>query len=95
MELQHQNAALDKRLNQMAEQQALVTKSADESSSAASIHASNVPVSPHKLMETELKQLKSKLKNATNEISKHLTTIKTLKAEHQEKDEQIRQLQER
>ncbi|XP_067886595.1 centlein isoform X2 [Heterodontus francisci] len=94
-ELQQQKDVLDKRLNQMAEQQALVTRSADECSSLASNHTHNTPATPHKPMESELKQLQSKLKNATNEISKHITTIKTLKADHQEKDEQIRQLQER
>ncbi|XP_078071439.1 centlein [Mustelus asterias] len=94
-ELQHQNDALDKRLNQMAEQQAPVTRPADESSSSASNRAFNIPVTPHKPLEAELKQLQSKLKNATSEISKHLTTIKTLRADHQEKDEQTRQLQER
>ncbi|XP_041041438.1 centlein [Carcharodon carcharias] len=94
-EQQHLKDALDKKLNQMAEQQAPVTRSADESSSSASSRAFTNSVTPHKPMETELKQLQSKLKNATNEISKHLTTIKILKADHQEKNEQIRQLQER
>uniref|UniRef100_UPI00398E4C5D centlein isoform X2 n=1 Tax=Pristiophorus japonicus TaxID=55135 RepID=UPI00398E4C5D len=94
-ELRQQKDALDKRLNQMAEQQALVARSADECSSLASNQTLNTPATSHKLMEAELKQLQSKLKTATNEISKHITTIKTLKADHQEKEEQIRQLQER
>ncbi|XP_072445164.1 centlein isoform X3 [Chiloscyllium punctatum] len=94
-ELQHQKDALDKKLNQMVEQQALVTRSADENSSLSSSQALNTPATTRKPIEAELKQLQSKLKNATNEISKHLATNKTLKADHQEKDEQIQQLQER
>ncbi|XP_048451382.1 centlein-like [Rhincodon typus] len=94
-EVQQQKAALDNRLNQMEGQPSLVTRSADESSSLASNQAPNAPATPRKPMEAELKQLQSKLKNATNEISKHLATNKTLKADQQEKDEQIQQLQER
>ncbi|XP_067839566.1 centlein isoform X3 [Heptranchias perlo] len=94
-ELQQQKDALEKRLNQMAEQQALVTQPTDQRSPLTSSQTLNTPSTPRKLMEVELKQLQSKLKNTTNEISKHVTTIKTLKTDLQEKEEQIRQLQER
>ncbi|XP_051875893.1 centlein isoform X2 [Pristis pectinata] len=95
VELQQQKDALDKRLTQMAEQQALGPRSADDHSSLASSQTLNTPTTMQKPMDAELKQLQSKLKNSTNEIAKHLTTIKTLKADEQEKEDQIRQLQER
>lgn len=91
-ELQQQKDALDKRL---AELQALGSRSADEWSSLASSQTLHTPTTLQKPMEAELKQLQSKLKNSTNEILKHLTTIKTIKADRQEKEDQIRQLQER
>ncbi|XP_078252995.1 centlein isoform X2 [Rhinoraja longicauda] len=91
-ELQQQKNALDKRL---AELQALGSRSGDECSSLVSSQTLHTPTTLQKSMEAELKQLQSKLKNSTNETLKHLTTIKTLKADRQEKEDQIRQLQER
>ncbi|XP_009865420.1 PREDICTED: centlein-like, partial [Apaloderma vittatum] len=48
---------------------------------------------PSKNIDLEMKQLQCKLKNSTNEITKQLTTIKSLKSEVQEKEEQIQELQ--
>ncbi|XP_072904776.1 centlein isoform X6 [Hemitrygon akajei] len=94
-ELQQQKEALDKRLNQMAEQQALNLRSAGDHSSSVSSQTLDVPNTMQKSTDAELKQLQSKMKNSANEISKHLTTIKTLKADQQEKEDRIWQLQKR
>ncbi|NXV98200.1 CNTLN protein, partial [Calonectris borealis] len=48
---------------------------------------------PSKNIDLEMKQLQCKLKNSNNEITKQLTTIKTLKNEVHEKEERIRELQ--
>ncbi|XP_014808104.1 PREDICTED: centlein isoform X3 [Calidris pugnax] len=48
---------------------------------------------PSKNSDLEMKQLQCKLKNSNNEISKQLTTIKSLKNEVQEKEERVRELQ--
>ncbi|XP_042660742.1 centlein isoform X3 [Tyto alba] len=48
---------------------------------------------PSKNIDLEMKQLQCKLKNSNNEITKQLTTIKSLKNEVQEKDQQIQELQ--
>ncbi|CAN0312832.1 unnamed protein product [Bubo scandiacus] len=48
---------------------------------------------PSKNIDLEMKQLQCKLKNSNNEITKQLTTIKALKKEVQEKEQQIRELQ--
>ncbi|NXW57408.1 CNTLN protein, partial [Eurystomus gularis] len=50
---------------------------------------------PSKNIDLEMKQLQCKLKNSNNEITKHLTTVKSLKNEVQEKEERIRELQEK
>ncbi|XP_077673815.1 centlein [Eretmochelys imbricata] len=50
---------------------------------------------PSKNTDLEVKQLYCKLKNANNEITKHSTTIKSLKNEAQEKEERMRELQEK
>ncbi|XP_059830878.1 centlein isoform X2 [Hypanus sabinus] len=94
-ELQQQKEALDKRLNQMAEQQALHLRSVGDHSSSVSSQTLDVPNTMQKSTDAELKQLQSKMKNSANEISKHLTTIKTLKADQQEKEDRIWQLQKR
>ncbi|XP_050768577.1 centlein [Gymnogyps californianus] len=48
---------------------------------------------PSKNIDLEMKQLQCKLKHSNNEITKQLTTIKSLKSEVQEKEERIRDLQ--
>ncbi|NXU95198.1 CNTLN protein, partial [Xiphorhynchus elegans] len=48
---------------------------------------------PSKNIDLEVKQLQCKLKSSNNDITKQLTTIKSLKNEVQEKAEQIRQRQ--
>ncbi|NXJ82594.1 CNTLN protein, partial [Trogon melanurus] len=48
---------------------------------------------PSKNIDLEMKQLQCKLKNSNNEITKQLTTIKSLKSEVQEKEERIQELQ--
>ncbi|TFK15626.1 Centlein [Platysternon megacephalum] len=53
------------------------------------------PPTPSKNTDLEMKQLYCKLKNANNEITKHSTTIKSLKNEAQEKEERMRELQEK
>ncbi|XP_043371115.1 centlein isoform X5 [Dermochelys coriacea] len=50
---------------------------------------------PSKNTDLEVKQLYCKLKNANNEITKHSTTIKSLKNEAEEKEERMRELQEK
>ncbi|KAM9137729.1 centlein isoform 2-T2 [Pangshura tecta] len=53
------------------------------------------PPTSSKNTDLEMKQLYCKLKNANNEITKHSTTIKSLKNEAQEKEERMRELQEK
>ncbi|XP_019373090.1 PREDICTED: centlein isoform X5 [Gavialis gangeticus] len=53
------------------------------------------PPTPLKNMDLKMKQLRCKLKNANNEISKQSTTIKSLKNEVQEKEERTWELQEK
>nr|XP_013811884.1 PREDICTED: centlein [Apteryx mantelli mantelli] len=48
---------------------------------------------PSKNVDLEMKQLQCKLKNSNNEITKQSTTIKSLKNEVQEKEEQMQELQ--
>ncbi|KAM7165650.1 centlein isoform 2-T2 [Macrochelys suwanniensis] len=50
---------------------------------------------PSKNTDLEMKQLYCKLKIANNEITKHSTTIKSLKNEAQEKEERMRELLEK
>ncbi|XP_075787634.1 centlein isoform X1 [Pelodiscus sinensis] len=50
---------------------------------------------PSKNTDLEMKQLYCKLKNANNEITKHTTTIKSLKIEVQEKEDKMLELQEK
>uniref|UniRef100_K7FYB9 Centlein n=1 Tax=Pelodiscus sinensis TaxID=13735 RepID=K7FYB9_PELSI len=50
---------------------------------------------PSKNTDLEMKQLYCKLKNANNEITKHSTTIKSLKIEVQEKEDKMLELQEK
>nr|XP_032657674.1 centlein isoform X4 [Chelonoidis abingdonii] len=53
------------------------------------------PPTSSKNTDLEMKQLYCKLKNANNEITKHSTTIKSLKNEAQEKEERMQELQEK
>ncbi|XP_041963167.1 centlein [Alosa sapidissima] len=48
-----------------------------------------------KQLEVEVRQLQTKLKNASNEVTKHTAASKSLKAELGEKDQRLRELQEK
>ncbi|NXX43830.1 CNTLN protein, partial [Tricholaema leucomelas] len=54
---------------------------------------SEATLTPSKNIDLEMRQLQCKLKNSNNEITKQLTTIKSLKQEVQDKEERIRELQ--
>ncbi|NXG43180.1 CNTLN protein, partial [Psilopogon haemacephalus] len=54
---------------------------------------SEATLAPSKNIDLEMRQLQCKLKNSNNEITKQVTTIKSLKKEVQEKEERIRELQ--
>ncbi|XP_063074407.1 centlein isoform X2 [Engraulis encrasicolus] len=62
------------------------------SSSAAPAEPSSPAL---KQLEAEVKQLQTKLKNASNEVTKHTAASKSLKAELSEKDQRLRELQEK
>ncbi|KAJ7335455.1 hypothetical protein JRQ81_013396 [Phrynocephalus forsythii] len=67
----------------------------EDASPVTSGHTGTTPGTPLKNVDLEIKQLQCKLKNANNEITKHSTTIKSLKCEVQGKEEQLRELQEK
>ncbi|KAG5285877.1 hypothetical protein AALO_G00008480 [Alosa alosa] len=48
-----------------------------------------------KQLEVEVRQLQTKLRNASNEVTKHTAASKSLKAELGEKDQRLRELQEK
>ncbi|KAM4706823.1 centlein [Discoglossus pictus] len=90
IELQQEKEQLEKVAEQMKDQLAQAKRSSDV------LNQNPVtPITPSKNSDSEMKQLQSKLKNMTFEMTKQSSTIKSLKNEVQEKEEQIRELQER
>ncbi|XP_043917228.1 centlein [Protopterus annectens] len=94
-ELKGQKDELEKRLDQMKEQLAQAPEAVEEQSPLTSNQRLTIPPTPPRSMELEIKQLQSKLKNATNETTKQVSTIKALKSDLQEQESQAQQLQEK
>ncbi|XP_039400553.1 centlein isoform X6 [Mauremys reevesii] len=90
-ELQREREDLQGKLEHLAQ----ATRLKEGLSPVTSNQIEVTPPTPSKNTDLELKQLYCKLKNANNEISKHSTTIKSLKNEAQEKEERMRELQEK
>ncbi|XP_058887608.1 centlein [Acipenser ruthenus] len=94
-ELQQQKDGLEKRIEQLKEQQAQVARSTEMQPPLTPGLTQDTPASSTKNMELEIKQLQNKLKNSTNEIAKHVSANKVLKTDIQVKEEQFRELQDK
>ncbi|XP_063151102.1 centlein [Candoia aspera] len=90
-ELRREKSDLQGKLDHLIQ----LTKGREGLSLLASGHAGMAPATPVKPVDLEMKQLLCKLKNANNEITKHSSTIKSLKYEVQRKEEQMQELQEK
>ncbi|KAM3848127.1 centlein [Vipera latastei] len=90
-ELQREKSDLQGKLDHLIQ----ATKGREGLSLLASGHTGMAPATPVKTVDLEMKQLQCKLKNANNEITKHSSTIKSLKCEVQRKEEQMQELQEK
>ncbi|XP_067320471.1 centlein isoform X3 [Anolis sagrei] len=90
-ELQREKSDLQGKLDHLTQS----TKLREGLSPVTSGHTGTTPATPLKNVDLEMKQLQCKLKNANNEITKHSSTIKSLKYEVQGKEEQMRELQEK
>ncbi|XP_041119849.1 centlein isoform X2 [Polyodon spathula] len=94
-ELQQQKDALEKRIEQLKEQQAQVARSTEIQPPLTPGLTRDTPTSSTKNLELEIKQLQNKLKNSTNEIAKHVSANKVLKTDIQVKEDQFRELQDK
>ncbi|XP_039614144.1 centlein [Polypterus senegalus] len=94
-ELQRQKDKLETKVSELKEQQAQESRSAAQEPAVTPSHSLDSATPPTKDLELEIKQLQNKLKNANNEITKHIAASKTLKADVQEKEEQLQELQEK
>ncbi|ETE72375.1 Centlein, partial [Ophiophagus hannah] len=90
-ELQREKSDLQGKLDHLIQ----TTKGREGLSLPASGHTGMAPATPVKTVDLEMKQLQCKLKNANNEVTKHSSTIKSLKFEVQRKEEQMQELQEK
>uniref|UniRef100_A0A674JP36 Centlein n=1 Tax=Terrapene triunguis TaxID=2587831 RepID=A0A674JP36_9SAUR len=90
-ELQREREDLQGKLEHLAQ----ATRLKEGLSPVTSNQIEVTPPTSSKNTDLEMKQLYCKLKNANNEITKHSTTIKSLKNEAQEKEERMRELQEK
>ncbi|XP_062985305.1 centlein isoform X2 [Elgaria multicarinata webbii] len=90
-ELQREKSDLQGKLDHLTQS----TKLREGLCPVTSGHTGTTPATPLKNVDLEMKQLQYKLKNANNEITKHSSTIKSLKYEVQGKEEQMRELQEK
>ncbi|XP_042311431.1 centlein isoform X2 [Sceloporus undulatus] len=90
-ELQREKSDLQGKLDHLTQS----TKLREALSPVTSGHTGTTPAIPLKNADLEIKQLQCKLKNANNEITKHSSTIKSLKYDVQGKEEQMRELQEK
>ncbi|KAM8960534.1 centlein [Pelodytes ibericus] len=94
-EFQREKEYLERTSEQMKEQLAQAKRSLEMLSPETSDQSPDTPLTPSKSTEIQMKQLQSKLKNMTIEMAKQASTMKCMKNEAQEKEERIRELQER
>ncbi|XP_073492740.1 centlein isoform X2 [Aquarana catesbeiana] len=94
-EYQHEKENLERNMEQMTEQLAQAKRSLEMVSPVTLDQPTLTQLTPSKSTDVEAKQLQSKLKNMTVEMAKQSTTIKAMKNEVLEKEERIRELQER
>ncbi|XP_028661686.1 centlein [Erpetoichthys calabaricus] len=94
-ELQRQKDKLQTKVSELKEQQAQESRSTAQQPAVTPSHSLDSATPPTKDLELEIKQLQNKLKNANNEITKHIAASKTLKADVQEKEQQLQELQEK
>ncbi|XP_069046898.1 centlein [Lepisosteus oculatus] len=94
-ELQQQKEVLEREVEQMKQQQAQTVRATPEQPPLTPGPKEDPPGPSPKHSEMEIKQLQNKLKNASNEIAKHTSASKALRADLQEKEEQIGELQEK
>ncbi|KAM9330668.1 centlein [Gastrophryne carolinensis] len=83
---------MERNLEQITEQLAQAKRSLEM---VSPVTLDQPTLTPSKHTDEDLKQLQSKLKNLTVEMAKQSTTIKGLKNEVLEKEERVRELQER
>ncbi|KAE8632715.1 hypothetical protein XENTR_v10001649 [Xenopus tropicalis] len=94
-ELHREREYLERSAEQMKEQLNLAKRSSETQRLLTSDQSPVTQLTESKSSDLEIKQLHTKLKNMTVEITKQTTTIKYLKNEVQEKEDRIRDLQER
>ncbi|XP_018409961.1 PREDICTED: centlein [Nanorana parkeri] len=92
---QQEKENLERNLEQMTEQLAQAKRSLEMVSPVTLDQPTLTQLTPSKSTDVEVKQLQSKLKIMTVEMAKQSTTIKAMKNEVLEKEERIRELQER
>lgn len=93
--VQREKDDLEKAVDQLREQLAQARVSTEVLCPASPDHPQAIPDTPSRTVDLEVKQLQSKLKNATNEMNKQSMTIKSLKNDMQDREERIRELQEK
>ncbi|XP_069482079.1 centlein isoform X2 [Ambystoma mexicanum] len=93
--IQREKEDLEKIADQLREQLTQAKLSTEVLCPATSSQIHAIPDTASRAVDFEVKQLQSKLKTATNEICKQSMTIKCLKNEIQEREERIRELQEK
>ncbi|KAM4050465.1 centlein isoform 2-T2 [Anomaloglossus baeobatrachus] len=94
-DVQREKENLELTIEQMTQQLAQAKRSLEMVSPVSLDQPVVIPLTPSKTSDVEVKQLQSKLKTMTVEMAKQSTTIKAVKNEVQEKEERIRELQER
>ncbi|XP_072260505.1 centlein isoform X2 [Pyxicephalus adspersus] len=94
-EYKHEKENLERNMDQMTEQLAQAKRSLEMVSPVTLDQPTLTQLTPSKSTDVEVKQLQSKLKNMTVEMAKQSTTIKAMKNEVLEKEERMRELQER
>ncbi|KAM7092171.1 centlein isoform 2-T2 [Molossus nigricans] len=90
-ELRKEKEDLLKKLESSSE----MTSFAEEVSQLAVPRIQVTSLGPSRSMDLEMKQLQCKLKNATNELTKQSSSLKSLKFELQAKEEHIREMHEK
>ncbi|XP_056408126.1 centlein isoform X2 [Hyla sarda] len=94
-DFQREKENLEQTIEQMTEQLAQAKRSLEMVSPVVLDQPVVTSLTPSKTTDVEMKQLQTKLKNMTVEMAKQSTTIKAMKNEVQEREERIRELQER
>ncbi|XP_068090482.1 centlein [Hyperolius riggenbachi] len=94
-EHQHEKENLLRNMEQMTEQLAQAKRSLEMVSPPTLDQPALTHLTPSKSADVEVKQLQKQLKNLTVEMAKQSTTIKAMKNEVLEKEERIRELEER